>query len=123
SLVFECRSRGVHAAIRLKLPELAAVGFVERSEAAIVTTDKDEPPTSHDGAAVALIHPLLAPDELVGSDVDHRKHASAWCGEALHDAARVQRARLDGIPRIASDGPPQRIGGADVHEMRFGIIR
>ncbi len=59
----------------------------------------------------------------IGLEIDDREHAATRRREAGDDAARIERARFDRIVRIAALRAPQRIRGADVHEVRFGIER
>src|SRR5690606_41503450 len=91
SLVLEHGCGRVHAAVGLELPELFAVRLVECGEPAVVASDEEQTARGHDRPAVALVRPLLPPDEAVRPDVEGREDAALRSLDALDDAAGVER--------------------------------
>jgi hypothetical protein len=67
-----------------ELPERPAVRLVERREPAVVAADEQQAAGRDDGAAVADLAPLLAP-ELVRREVERREN-SAVVGFGLREA-------------------------------------
>src|SRR5262245_31953376 len=82
----------MHAGAGLELPELRAGARVERREPAVVAADEHEAAAGGERAAVALLGPAIAPNELVGGHVDGREDAGTRRRSVARNAAEIALA-------------------------------